>query len=209
MIQIFKVLFIFLFCLAFNASAQTQTNGSTLGGTIDFSKYNQGVTFRNIPWGAGKEDVLNEDASARKETGKDYLRLNSNLGEYNTDITYFFWRNQLIKGTYKTSQNYGEFSKYMEIYSYFKDLLTRKHGKPYIDTVNWHDMSFKNQPERWLVAVIRGHLEYFAIWERDGIIISIRFDTVKNTPMVSIEYYISNIDNEIEKTDDTEVLQDL
>lgn len=175
----------------------------------DFAKHRGKVLFRNVEWGASKEQVLRADNSERRETGRDHLKLSSFLGDVSTDITYFFWKNHLIKGTYISSANYGEYSKFMEKYVYFKDMLTTKHGKPYIDTANWQNMEYKSQPDRWLLAILNGHLEHFSIWEREGIVISIKLTNVNKSVRIIIEYYIANIDEEIERTDDSAVLQDL
>lgn len=203
-------LLLFFALLSMQGSMLFAQNGNGSGDLgYDFSRHRDNVTFRNVPWGASKTEVLNIDKSIRRETGRDYLKLNSDLGDVNVDITYFFWENHLIKGTYISTENYGDFSKYIEKYKYFKDLLTKKHGAPYIDAANWQDMTYKNQPDRWMFAILRGHLEYFAIWERDGIVISIKFLEIGGVARILIEYYIPNIDDAIEKTDDSSVLEDL
>lgn len=177
--------------------------------SFDFSRFRGKTEFRNVPWGASKEDILRQDKATRKETGPNHLILNTFLSDVNLDITYFFWKNNLIKGVYITTTSLGEYSKYLEKYNYFKELLKQKQGKPYIDTANWHSMEFKNQPNKWLLAVQRGQLEHFAIWEKDGIVVTIKFCQIGGMPRIMMEYYISNIDSDIERTDDKEVLKDL
>jgi hypothetical protein len=177
---------------------------------FDFSRYRGKTEFRNVPWGASKEDILRQDKQNRKETGVNHLILNQYFSsDVNFDIVYFFWRNNLIKGVYVSTNNIGEYSKYLEKYNYFKELLKSKHGKPYIDTANWHSMELRNEPNKWLLAVQRGQLEHFAIWEKDGIVVNIKFCQINGMPRIMMEYYIANIDSDIERTDDKEILKDL
>jgi hypothetical protein len=177
--------------------------------TFDFSRYRGKTEFRNVPWGASKEDILRQDKSTRKATGADLLVVTTTLNDVNYEVRYFFWRNNLIKGVYLSMNNLGEYSKFLEKYNYFKGLLITKHGKPYIDTANWSSMELKREPNKWLLAVQRGQLEHFAIWERDGIVVQIKFSQIEGQPRILIEYYIANIDADIERTDDKEILKDL
>lgn len=177
--------------------------------TFDFSKYRGKTEFRNVPWGASKEDILRADPAERKETGVNHMTLTASLSDVDMDIVYFFWKNSLIKGVYYNNASLGEYSKFLEKYNYFKELMKNKHGKPYIDTSNWHNMEFKGQPNKWLLAVQRGHLEHFAIWEKDGIVVSIKFAQINGMPRILMEYFIANIDADIERTDDKAVLKDL
>jgi hypothetical protein len=189
--------------------AQSSPNGN---GEVDYN-FNQlsGVSpFRTIPWGASKEYVLKSDPSPRKETGKDYLVLKNTLADVQVDITYFFFKGHFIKGTYKTTENLGDYSSYMEKYERFKALLTEKYGGPKIDLVNWLDVSYKNRPDKWLTAISRGHLEHFAIWELENkITIMIKFSAVNEQPSIKIEYQIKNFDDRMDKIDDDEILKDL
>lgn len=205
-----KHIFCILFVLVFVAGAvDAQSNNPGGQANFDFSRFDNLPTFRSIPWGASKEYVLRNDNSQRIETGQDFLRLRNRLGDLEVDITYFFWRGHHIKGTYLTNENLGEYSTYFERYNWLKSLLAQKYGRPKIDLTNWADHTFKNQPHRWLTAISRGHLEHFAFWEEEDIVISIRFAAVNQRPSIMIEYFIKNFDAEVDQTDDAEVLRKL
>lgn len=45
--------------------------------------------------------------------------------------------------------------------------------------------------------------------EKDGIVVSVKFAQFGGTAKLMIEYYIANIDADIERTDDKEILKDL
>ena len=201
------ILLLLLLCSVPGAHAQSNGGGSDIG--YNFEQLRGLPPFRDVPWGASKKQVLNKDKSERKETGKDYLVLANTLDGVDVDITYFFWRDHFIKGVYLTTENLGEYSGYYDKYERFKDLLSQKYGNPKIDLTNWVDVTYKNRPEKWLVAISRGHLEHFAIWEQEDIVISIKFSAVNDRPSVKIEYFIKNFDAEMDETDDFEVLKDL
>jgi len=186
-------------------------NGPNSNNNIgyNFDKLKGLPPFRNIPWGSSKEYILENDVSERIETGEDYLILKDNLADIEVEVTYFLWRKHFIKGVYKTTEHMGEYSSYIEVYQRFKELLSKKYGNPMIDLTNWSDIQYKNQPSKWLLAISKGHLEHVAYWEQQSIIISIKFEAVEGQPVIKIEYYIQNFNNEIEETDDTDVLQDL
>lgn len=194
--------------LAGAVDAQSNNPG---GGesNYDFSRFDNLPQFRSIPWGASKSYVLSNDDSQRIETGPDYLRLRDTLGELEVDVNYFFWRGHHIKGTYVTNQNLGEYSSYIERYNHLKSLLSQTYGMPKIDLMNWIDHSYKNQPNRWITAISRGHLEHFAFWEEEEIVISIKLGAVNQRPTIMIEYYIKNFDAEMDQTDDAEILRKL
>lgn len=193
------------------SAVDAQSNNPNSGGetNYDFSRFDNLPTFRSIPWGASKEYVLRNDDSQRIETGADFLRLRDNLGDLSVDVTYFFWRGHHIKGTYVTHQNLGEYSSYIERYNHLKGLLAQTYGMPKIDLMNWIDHTHKNQPNRWITAISRGHLEHFAFWEEEEIVISIKFAAVNQRPSIMIEYYIKNFDAEMDQTDDAEILRKL
>lgn len=187
---------------------QQNTNQNAIA--YDFSKLKTSDKFRKIPWGASKEQVLKSDPSTRKETGEDYLVLTDELGDYSVDITYFFWRGYFIKGTYQTTDSFNDFAGYYEQYTMFKEGLTKKYGRPRIDIKgNWSDVTYKNRPDKWQIALANGHLEYFAIWQKDNIVISIKLGSIDNSPSVKLEYYIDNFDSEMQQVDDADILEDL
>lgn len=191
------------------AQQNPNANGSKGKGDISFNFSGLQGAFRGIPWGATKEYVLKNDPFERKETGEDYLVLTGRLGDIKVDATYIFWRDHLIKGTYITSDNFGDFANHVERYRYLKDLLADKYGRPKLDLQNWINITYKSMPDRYLNAISEGHLKYMAFWQQDRIIISIEFAAIDKKPVIKIEYYIENFDAEMDQTDDTEVLRDL
>lgn len=191
------------------ATANTTPQVAKSEVMYDFDRLRTSDNFRGIPWGSTKEQILAKDSSPRKETGDDYLVLSGQLSDINVDITYFFWRGHFIKGTYATLDAYNDFAGYLEKYDYIKRVLIKKYGQPKIDLRNWNDVTYKNKPERWLMALGKGHVKYFAIWQKDNIVISIELGAVSAKPGIKIEYYIDNFDTEMQQVDDTDILRDL
>lgn len=203
-----SILLLFIFCLGgTSVYSQVEPNGKSIG--YDFDKLRGMPPFRSIPWGASKEYVLQNDPNPRKETGKDYLVLKGQLDDIDVNITYFFWEGHFIKGVYLTTDILGEYSTYFETFTRFKDLLVQKYGKPIIDLTNWVDVSYKNRPDKWLLALSRGHLEHFAYWSQEQIVISIKLGAVDERPAIKIEYYIKNFDEKMNQSNNKDVLKDL
>lgn len=177
----------------------------------DFDRLSSSDTFRNIPWGASKEQILEKDSSPRKETGDDYLILTGQLGkDINVDISFFFWRGHFIKGTYLTTDAYKDFAGYLEKYDYIRRNLVEKYGQPKIYLSNyWSDVTYKNRPDRWLQALSKGHVKYIAYWQKDNIVIGIELGSVNSTASIKIEYFIDNFDTEMQQVDDSDILRDL
>lgn len=177
--------------------------------SYDFDRLRSSDTFRGIPWGASKQQILEVDNNERKENGDDYLVLSGQLSDINVDISFFFWRGHFIKGTYFTTDSWKDFAGYLEKYEYLKRVLIKKYGQPKIDLRNWTDVQFKNTPDRWLQALGKGHVEYFAIWQKDNVVIQIELGSKNANPGIKIEYYIDNFDTEMQQVDDTDILKDL
>lgn len=201
------LIFLILSAIGSTGYAQVEPNGKNVG--YNFDQLRGMPPFRSIPWGASKEYVLKNDSSPRKETGKDYIVLKGQLDDVDVDITYFFWKGHFIKGVYLTTDILGEYSSYFEQFSRFKELLTKKYGKPIIDLTNWADVTYKNRPDKWLVALSRGHLEHFAYWSQEQIVISIKLSAVNERPAIKIEYYIKNFDEKMNQSNNKDVLEDL
>lgn len=177
----------------------------------DFDRLSASDTFRNIPWGASKQQILEKDISPRKEVGDDYLVLTGQLGkDINVDISYFFWRGHFIKGTYLTTDSYKDFSGYLEKYDYIRRNLVEKYGQPKIFLSNyWSDVTYKNRPDKWLLALSLGHVRYIAYWQKNNIVIGIELGSVNSTAAIKIEYFIDNFDSEMQQVDDSDILRDL
>lgn len=212
--QISKILYLgLLVVLSTFTAALSQNSPNGVKGKGDaasvFTQFQGLPTFRAIPWGATKEFVLRNDKSKPKETGEDYLVLRDQLGELSVDITYFFWRGHFVKGAYQTTNDLKNYSSYIEKYENLKRLITQKYSTPMLDLTNWIDFSYRNNQSMWLRALSIGHLEHFAYWKNDQLIISIKLSGINEKPVIKVEYYIQNFDNKMEETNDREILDDL
>lgn len=177
--------------------------------SYDFSQFEDLPPFRNIPWGASREYVLENDDSQRIETGENYLVLRNELGDLDMDITYYFWRDHFVKGVYVSNEELGSYESYIQNYRRLKDLLDQKYGEPLLDLRRWADHTYQNRSDRWLTALSNGHLEHFAFWEEEELIISIRLGSVDQRPTIELEYYIRDFEREMDQTDDSEILENL
>ena len=204
---IFSSLFLMFVVAVGSVLGQKKPNGHSTG--YNFDDLSELAAFRQIPWGENKEFILANDPSPRKETGKDYLVLSGQLDDVNVDIIYFFWEGHFIKGTYVTTEVFADYPSIYEKYTKFKKLLSDKYGEAKIDIQNWNVVTYRDRRDRWLYALAKGHQEHLAFWQRERVIISIKLLSISERPSIKIEYYIEDIDRNIENKDDQDILRDL
>jgi len=207
--SLLQLLIILVFTVGSVIITQAQSNSASGNLSYDFSKLNGLPTFRSIPWGSSKSDILSNETGERLRTGKQYLIVKDSLAGVEVEVKYFFWRGHFIKGVYETFQNLGEYSNYFDRYARIKEVLTEKYGTPILDITNWKNMRYKNNPGRWLVAVRQGDLEHVAYWKLNYIIISARFASFNGTPEIQVEYLIDNFHSDLVEIKNSEILEDL
>lgn len=86
----------------------------------------------------------------------------------------------------------GEWSELTSTYSYYKDIYTRKYGKPDTCVEQHPAIKYYNSPTNWQLMneLYQGTVTWGTLWEVDGgeIEISIERDDVRNRGMVIISY---------------------
>jgi hypothetical protein len=85
-------------------------------------------------------------------------------GDMNVIVAYIFEDGKLVKGKYLFRTTDDE-NQYMYDYKRVKGTLTIKYGSPKSDEEIWTDEVYKEDPEKWALAVSSGHLAYKTVWE--------------------------------------------
>jgi len=126
--------------------------------------------FRKTNWGMSKEEVkATEDKKPFSENDTSLYYKNVEIIGRNFFCNYEFMQDKLYSSNYSIGTTLGEVhtnkNDYIDDYENFKELLTKKYGKPKKDAVVWKNDLFKSDKQDWGTAISIGHLVYAATWE--------------------------------------------
>lgn len=117
-------------------------------------------------WGESQERVrrsIGRNAARDDREALVYLR---NLADHGVLEGYEFRSDSLIRGRYVLLQRpVREVNEFIGYYDALRRTLTHTFGAPSWYRVVWDNDLYKPLPEYWGVAVMIGHLHYFASWE--------------------------------------------
>ena len=113
-------------------------------------------------------------------------------------VVYFFIDNQLVSARYLLAESHTNRNDFITDYNDFKEILTKKYGKPKQDESLWKNDLYKDDYSDWGFAISLGHLTYLSSWEtQDTEIINILMGDNFDISCI-VEYSSKNL-KEIEK----------
>ncbi len=83
----------------------------------------------------------------------------------NAVFDYDFADGKLFGGGYVFIEEHTNKNDYISDYNNVKEILTREYGSPTIDSTEWRNDLYKNDPQYWGLAISKGHLIYLNTWE--------------------------------------------
>jgi len=122
--------------------------------------------FRNTHWGMTKDEVTNIEGTTYVSQ-KDTLCYRGTVNNKECAILYTFYFGKLYLAGYLFFQTYNNPNDYIDDYNKLKGLLTQKYGNPIEEKVNWKNTRYKNDPEQYGKALIKGDLEFKNYWENE------------------------------------------
>jgi hypothetical protein len=136
----------------------------------EISSGSENYDFRKTNWGMSKEEVkATEDKNPFSEDDTSIFYKNVEIIGRNFFCYYEFIQDKLYSSSYSIGTILGEVhtnkNDYIDDYENFKELLTKKYGKPKKDVVTWKNDLFKNNKQEWGTAISIGHLSYVTLWE--------------------------------------------
>jgi hypothetical protein len=128
--------------------------------------------FRHTTWGMSQEQVIAAEKTEPAKETENTLAYPIKIQGKNYLLMYLFVNDKLAKSAYTLLDNFTNKADYMVEYEKIKNLLVKLYGTPADDGKNWKDDTYRDNPERWAMAIAKGELEYRAEWQTDKTAIS-------------------------------------
>jgi hypothetical protein len=162
--------------------------------------------FRECRWGMSIKEVKNREKKRLEEFDLDFLNMKGE-GYLCTDkiagleglVMYGIYKNKLVRGGYWFDISKETPEVYIRNYQRLKDLLLNLYGPPYtyidstgkemtMDLELWHNNKYRNEPQKWDLALKLGHLEYNTFWETHNTGIRLKLCGGNNSKKLMIVY---------------------
>jgi hypothetical protein len=115
-----------------------------------------------------KEQVRSlEKSTFIQDTGK-LLFFTGTISGMDTYILYGFKDGVLNSGSYSIRENFVNENNYIERFEDLRKQLITKYGEPFLDDVIWKNNLYRDDPDRFGLAVSSGHLEYRTNFKGEG-----------------------------------------
>lgn len=145
--------------------------------------------FRNVAWGMSRTEVKRRETGRPIDDQPDVVVYEKEVAGLESHLGYVFVDNKLTSGGYVFKHKHINNNLYLDDYARLKDLLVKKYGKPSLDDTVWSNSVFKDDPDRWGLALSTGHMRRFAIWDnpREEIRLSISGDNARISMVLNYE----------------------
>jgi hypothetical protein len=140
-------------------------------GTWEYKKVRDvnEVMFRGIPW--GQEARLIKKSISEKPLYDDdrVLSYKDNLGGLNTQYVFFLANGRFVRGRYIFTDSHTNNNLFMTDFEKIDKILKEKYGDPKEHKENWLNDLYKDDFERWGLAISMGHLFIFSEWTKGNV----------------------------------------
>lgn len=156
--------------------------------TFDFKQFRWGDSMETVRAVEGEPYLSNHI----KERNTDYIAYKTKAVGLDMVLVYYFTEDQLFQVRYILDEDHSNENLFIKDYETFRDALTKKYGKPLIDTESWQDDSKKDfYKNRKGDALSYGYLTYYTWYFTDRSIITMQMDA-DNYKVSMIVEYVSN-----------------
>lgn len=121
--------------------------------------------FRKTKWGMSIAQVKSAEPLKVAKEEKNLLVYKTTVIGKDVYVLYIFADNMLVRAKYVLAESHTNKNDYITDYNDFKEILTKKYGKPKQDETVWKNDLFKDDYSDWGTAISVGHLVYFSSWE--------------------------------------------
>jgi hypothetical protein len=146
-----------------NLNAQSPSN-SKHSWQSQTSTPNNEIGFRKAAWGMDRDQVIQTEGREDVEEGDNYLSYAGQVAGLSCSILYIFVEDTLVRGKYFFTVSHSNDNDYLSDYSTLKEMLIKKYGRPLEDEQIWKGDLYKDDYQRWGMAVCIGDLTMYAKW---------------------------------------------
>jgi len=130
-----------------------------------------GSDFRGLKWGATADELKGREKVKPVSDKANFIMYRDKIGSVNVYVIYNLKYGKLCSGSYSNITKHANKNDYIDDYDSFKELMTKKYGKPNEDIVRWKNDLYKDSPQDYGMAVSLGHLALESHWITDNTII--------------------------------------
>ena len=178
-----RLLFIFtIIALLPHASFAQESEGNLFGQSREEAEQDiadkraLAGDIRGLVWGLTREDVEGfENDLERLGRYEDKTVYTTKDSNFPATVIYQFYNDQLLRGDIEYKQIQTIPQEYLNDYIALQDKISEIHGEPVRDEMNWQGDMYKNDPERWGLAVMLGFLRLQTMWSTPRSIITLDF----------------------------------
>lgn len=157
--------------------------------TEDTSAPVNGDGFRDVPWGTAPDRAKLREGTAPDQESSTILAWSGvQLADLTCEVVHIYAQNKLVRGKYLVTDTWLNENRYLTEFESLKSLLQRKYGKPDSDDSFWSNTLWEDDPNDWGKAVERGHLSFFARWERGDTRVLLHLTGENYESKLGIEY---------------------
>ena len=121
--------------------------------------------FRKTKWGMSVAQVKASEPLAVSKEQDNILMYKTQVIGKDVLLVYIFVDNQLVRAKYILAESHTNRNDYITDYNDFKEIVTKKYGKPSADKTVWKSDLYKDDYKDWGLAVSLGHLIYLSSWK--------------------------------------------
>jgi len=129
---------------------------------LEIPKKSREPDFRNVWWGMSKSQVKKAEKGELVFEKEDMIVHKASLAGLFGNVFYVFHQNRLVKAKYHFTEQRENTNTYIDDYNTLKEHLIHTCGEPTDYETRWNNDMYKEDFEKWGLAVSLGHLTYSA-----------------------------------------------
>ncbi len=152
--------------------------------------WGENFDFRHTRWGMTQSDVISsEEKMDPVERTENMITYKTQISNKNVLLNYLFAQDTLVGAFYKLDDNYLNSDHFIQTYLQFKQVLTKKYGPPSEEFTNWLNDTYRNNRNKWGLALSLGHTEYAAFWKTQNTTIECSLREEDYNVLCIVEYW--------------------
>lgn len=175
-----RVILLLIICFMFTFYGCASTNATP-------SASSQKHDFRLSTWGMSMEQVSETEGRKADSSGDDYL-MYDNIVVLNMpcSVFYGFEDGKLNSGQYMFDMRQFNEKDYITCYKVIVDNIAEYMGPPSVSNADWKNDTYKNEPDKYGLAIASGDLGYMSFWETDQVTVTCSLEGDKDINIINL-----------------------